>query len=80
MAAPTVSLKSAAFRYRPHDKTDVAATLEAERKRIGALTGAQVRAQRRKAERHAEPAAEPAAAPEARWTPRVLPNNRKAMP
>jgi hypothetical protein len=35
------------FRYRDSAATDVAATIEAERQRIGALTGEQVRAQRK---------------------------------
>lgn len=53
MAAPTTPITRAAFRYRPAAKTSVAQTLEAERKRIGALTGAQVREQRRRAEQSA---------------------------
>jgi hypothetical protein len=42
---PTTPL-SHGLRYRPSAKTEVRITVEAERKRIGALTGAQVRAQR----------------------------------
>lgn len=50
-ALPTLGIADREFRYRTSAKTDVSLTIEAERKRIGALTGAQVREARRKAER-----------------------------
>ncbi len=38
--------------YRNSAKTDVARTIEAERRRIGALSGAQVRAMRKRQPQH----------------------------
>jgi len=50
-AVPTIPVTSRDFRYRSAAKTDVSLTIDAARKRIGALTGAQVREARRRAER-----------------------------
>jgi len=53
---PRVPYYAPEFRYRDPSQTDVAATIAAERRRIGAMTGAQVRADRAarlKAERDA---------------------------
>lgn len=51
---PSTPVTAREFKYRSAAKTDVAITLDAARKRVGALTGTQVRDARRRAEREAQ--------------------------
>jgi hypothetical protein len=73
---PTVHLHAGA-RYRSAAATDVTLTIDQHRKRVGALTGAQVRAQRAKALRgDAAPDAPAIPAPATNVTALCLPTTK----